>query len=112
MGNVKEKKYYYYVTLLSENETSGYLQMTQEQADFLNWATNPDNWEKLESNPLSGFFFVGNTKPIPVDYFHRNDYWDQLRKDGYFDELETEEKSTNEFTKGNSKAKKKEQGTV
>lgn len=64
-------KKWYNVSISAEGETSGWIDLTEEEAKAVEYATNIDNWEKLKPESWSGYFFIDINHP--KDKLGRND---------------------------------------
>ena len=65
-GKMKDKsiKKYYSVFLSAEDYTTGFVRLTQEEADLVARVTNIENWEYLDANPYSGYFGIDRKHPL------------------------------------------------
>lgn len=52
------KEYYFRVTQSAEGCSCGYVKMTPEQARFVNWVTDQDNWKLATFDCYDGSFSV------------------------------------------------------
>jgi len=57
-GANNEQKHWYAVGLSAEGDSSGYVQLTESEAIAVRYATDENNWKKLESEPWNGNFFI------------------------------------------------------
>ena len=60
------RKYRYAVSMLGDDISDGYIELTKKQADVVKFATNTKNWEDAELNSYSGTFFINTDKPIEL----------------------------------------------
>ena len=58
-----EKKWYS-VSLVAEDFTEGYVQLTERDAKLVAWATSPVNWRAVEQRPWSGMFLIDIEHPL------------------------------------------------
>lgn len=56
--NKEEKKYRYRVCQSAEGYTTGSIFLTKAQADAVEFATNPNNWDNLYEESFSGGFSI------------------------------------------------------
>ena len=56
--NKEEKKYRYRVCQSAEGYTAGSIFLTKAQADAVEFATNPNNWDNLYEESFSGGFSI------------------------------------------------------
>ena len=56
--NKEEKKYRYRVCQSAEGYTTGSIFLTKAQADAVEFATNPNNWDNLYEESFSGDFSI------------------------------------------------------
>ena len=62
-----DKKYKYYVCQSAENSTIGFVELTQEQAEIVAYATDPGNWTDVKSYPYSGHFTIIADDPREIE---------------------------------------------
>ena len=60
------KKYKYSVSLNAEGNSWGYVDLTEEQAKIVAYATNADNWQCLHSEHHSGYFNIDIDNPVEI----------------------------------------------
>ena len=54
------------VSLMAEEYSSGFIELTKEQAELVKFATNTKNWEDAEIKGYSGMFFIDTDNPIEL----------------------------------------------
>ena len=59
----EETKYWYPVSLSANGWSDGYVQLTEEEARIVSYATNPTNWTNATLEADSGSFMI--------DTFHK-----------------------------------------
>lgn len=66
--NIKaaDRKYRYLVSLTADGCSRGFIELTKEQADIVDFATDTRNWEDAETEMYSGFFFIDTGNPIEL----------------------------------------------
>lgn len=64
--NSEEKKYRYRLYQIAEGCTTGTILLTKAQAEVVEFATNPDNWDNLEVEDYSGDFGIYIDSPEEV----------------------------------------------
>lgn len=70
-----ETKFYFSVGTSGDTYSSGYVLLTQREADIVAFATNYDNWKNSFSEGYCGSFYIENDHPIPVDKFENEMKW-------------------------------------
>ena len=58
-----EVKKWYYVTLSGEDDTDGYVRLTEKDAKIVAYATDKANWEGGNAQPWSGHFYIDTDHP-------------------------------------------------
>lgn len=61
MGKFNEnlnRKYRYAVSLMADGQSSGFVELTKEQAEIVAYATTTSNWINANKEPYSGIFFI------------------------------------------------------
>lgn len=48
--NEGNKKLWYKIGFYAENDLTGYVHLTPEQADIVKYALNPDNWKRIDGS--------------------------------------------------------------
>lgn len=64
--NNEEKKYCYRVYQRAEGCTTGTILLTKAQAEVVEFATNPNNWDNLEVENYSGDFCIYIDNPEEI----------------------------------------------
>ena len=64
--NMEDKKYRYNVFLMAEEYSTGYVELTKEEAKLVEYATNTANWKDKEIEPYSGFFGIDTEHPEEI----------------------------------------------
>ena len=59
----KPEKFWYYVSLSAEGFSSGYVELTKEEAEVVDRVTNPANWKYRQMESWSGSFFINTNDP-------------------------------------------------
>lgn len=66
------KEYYFRVSQIAEGVTSGYVKLTHEQAQAVEFACDRDNWRRLDSDdPWSGSFSIDMDDVLSVEDVER-----------------------------------------
>lgn len=52
------KKYWYQVSLSAEGTSYGWVQLTEDEAKAVSYASRMENWVRVESEPWSGSFYI------------------------------------------------------
>lgn len=69
MGKFNEnlnRKYRYAVSLIADGQSSGFVELTKEQAEIVAYATTTSNWINANKEPYSGIFFIDTENPIEL----------------------------------------------
>ena len=66
---MKDKKYYLPVENSAEDESTGYVKLTLEEAKIVAFATNSKNWNEPEIEKYSGSFHIELDQAIPEEWF-------------------------------------------
>ena len=61
------KKYRYNVGLSAEEESTGTVDLTKEQAKVVAYATNSDNWDNTEFGTYTGAFWIDIENPMEIE---------------------------------------------
>ena len=70
---MKVKKYYFPVVITGEGYSTGYILLTQEEANVVKKATTFSNWVGAELDKFSGRFIIETDKGIPEEWFHEHE---------------------------------------
>lgn len=88
----KEKeKFYYFVSCSAEDESTGYVLLTKEEAEGVAKATNKTNWLHSDLVPYSGFFHINASRPMTEKEMEEDIRWRNERENGWDDEDDDEE---------------------
>ena len=60
------QKYRYSVSLMAEEDSNGFIELTKAQAELVKFATDTKNWEDAEIKGYSGMFFIDTDNPIEL----------------------------------------------
>lgn len=60
------KKYKYPVSLLADDYSCGYVELTKREAEIVAYATSTINWKDADLNPYSGYFCIDLYNPEEI----------------------------------------------